>query len=188
MSTRTWENLNVVSFILVATLPAAYQMEPEIGQLKALVWQWWFSCYVMSNSLWPHGLQPIRLLSPWDFLDQNAGVGCHFLLQGISLTWESKLHLLPCRWILYHWATREAQRPRERSDFKFKFWASDTSHLPPPHSLSPYRALTVALYPSPPWGPLLQPPCPRSLSPFLFFQILMFICTFLLILLQALHA
>ena len=34
-------------------------------------------------TLWPHGLQPTRLLRPWDSLGKNTGVGCHFLLQGI---------------------------------------------------------------------------------------------------------
>ena len=29
--------------------------------------------------LWPHGLQSIRLLCPWDFPGKNTGVGCHFL-------------------------------------------------------------------------------------------------------------
>ena len=38
---------------------------------------------VMSNSLRPHGLQPTRLLSPWDSPGKNTGVGCHCLLQGI---------------------------------------------------------------------------------------------------------
>ena len=28
-----------------------------------------------------HGLQPARLLRPWDFPGKNTGVGCHFLLQ-----------------------------------------------------------------------------------------------------------
>jgi len=37
---------------------------------------------------------------------------CHFLLQGIFLTWESNLHLLHCKLILYHWATREAPNYR----------------------------------------------------------------------------
>ena len=32
----------------------------------------------------PHGLQPLRLLCPWDFPGKNTGVGCHFLLQGSS--------------------------------------------------------------------------------------------------------
>ena len=37
-------------------------------------------------SLQPHGLQPTRLLCPWDFPGKNTGVGCHSLLQGIFLT------------------------------------------------------------------------------------------------------
>ena len=40
---------------------------------------------VMSDSLRPHGLQPNRLLCPWDSLGKSTGVGYHFLLQGIFL-------------------------------------------------------------------------------------------------------
>ena len=36
---------------------------------------------VVSKSLGPHGLQPARLLDPWDSPGKNTGVGCHFLLQ-----------------------------------------------------------------------------------------------------------
>ena len=43
-----------------------------------------FTCSVMSDSLWPQGLKPTRLLCPWDFPGKNTGVGCHFLLQGSS--------------------------------------------------------------------------------------------------------
>ena len=35
----------------------------------------------MSDSLRSHGLQPTRLLHPWDFLGKSTGVGCHCLLQ-----------------------------------------------------------------------------------------------------------
>ena len=42
---------------------------------------WWFSRSVVSDSLWPHGLQPSRLLCPWDFPAKSTGVGGHFLLQ-----------------------------------------------------------------------------------------------------------
>ena len=35
----------------------------------------------VSNFLWPHGLQPPRLLCPWNSPGKNTGVGCHFLLQ-----------------------------------------------------------------------------------------------------------
>ena len=41
------------------------------------------ACSVVSDSLWPHGLYPARLLSPWDFPGKNTGVGCHFLLLAI---------------------------------------------------------------------------------------------------------
>jgi len=33
-----------------------------------------------------HGLQPTRLLCPWDFPGKSTGVGCHCLLQLIKLT------------------------------------------------------------------------------------------------------
>ena len=41
---------------------------------------------VMPDSFQPHGLQPARLLCPWDFPDKNTRVGCHALFQGIFLT------------------------------------------------------------------------------------------------------
>ena len=59
------------------------------------------SCSGMSDSLWPHGLQPTRLLCPWDSPGKNTGVGCHSLLQGIFPTQRSNLGLLHCRQILY---------------------------------------------------------------------------------------
>ena len=39
-------------------------------------------CVLSHVWLWPCGLEPTRLLCPWDFLDQNTRVGCHFPLQG----------------------------------------------------------------------------------------------------------
>ena len=41
------------------------------------------SCSVVPDSLRPHGLQPTRLLCPWDFPGKDTGVDCHFLLQGM---------------------------------------------------------------------------------------------------------
>ena len=41
---------------------------------------------VISDSCRPHGLQPTRVLCPWNFPGKNTGVGCHFLLQGIFST------------------------------------------------------------------------------------------------------
>ena len=51
--------------------------------------------------LWPHGLQPARLLHLWDIPVKSTGVGCHFLLQGIFLIQELNPHILQ---ILYSWA------------------------------------------------------------------------------------
>ena len=41
---------------------------------------------VESDSVQPRGLEPTGLLCPWDFPGKNTGVGCHFLLQGITPT------------------------------------------------------------------------------------------------------
>ena len=60
------------------------------------------------DSLWPHGLQPTRLLCPLDFSGENTAVSCHFLLQGIFLMWGWTCVSCTDRWLLYHWATREA--------------------------------------------------------------------------------
>ena len=53
----------------------------------------------MSDSVQCNGLQPTRLLCPWDSPGEYTGVGCHFLLQGIFLTQGQNLHL-SC---LLHW-------------------------------------------------------------------------------------
>ena len=49
-----------------------------------------------------YGLQPPRLLCPWDFPDKNTGVACHFLFQRIFPIQGLNPRLLHCRWILYH--------------------------------------------------------------------------------------
>ena len=40
------------------------------------------ACSVTSDSLQPCGLQPARLLCPWDSLGKNTGMGCYDLFQG----------------------------------------------------------------------------------------------------------
>ena len=57
---------------------------------------------VMSDSSRPHGLQPARLLCPWNSPGKNTSVGSHSLLQGIFPTQGSNLGLLHCGQILYH--------------------------------------------------------------------------------------
>ena len=48
--------------------------------------KWKCSRSVVSDSSWPHGLQPTRLLCPWDFPGKSTGGGCHCLLQTEGLT------------------------------------------------------------------------------------------------------
>ena len=68
-------------------------------------WNKWsekkWSRSVMSDSLRPHGLQPTRLLSLWDFPGKSTGVGCHFILQRIFPTQGWNLGLQHCRQTLY---------------------------------------------------------------------------------------
>ena len=72
---------------------AAYQAPSSLGFSRQEHWsglpfpspmheseKWKWSHSVMSDSSWPHGLQPTRLLHPWDFPGKSTGVGCHCLL------------------------------------------------------------------------------------------------------------
>ena len=54
----------------------------------------------------PHGLQPTRLLRPWDFLGKSTGVRCHCLLQFLCIastelclnehvSWQNSVSLCP---------------------------------------------------------------------------------------------
>ena len=57
-------------------------------------WKWIRS--VVSDSLRPRGLQPTRLLRPWDFPGKGTGVGCHCLLWHLC----AYLCIITC---LYNW-------------------------------------------------------------------------------------
>ena len=54
---------------------------------------------VVPDSVRPCGLQPTRLLSPWDFPGKSTGVDCRALLQGIIPTQGSN----PCLLYFLHW-------------------------------------------------------------------------------------
>ena len=76
----------------------AHQIPPSLGFSRQEHWsglpfpspmheseklKW--GCSIVSNSLSPHGLQPTRLLHPWDFPSKSTRVGCHCLLRKGSL-------------------------------------------------------------------------------------------------------
>ena len=80
-------------------------------------WKW--SRSVMADSQWPHGLQPTKLLRPWDSPGKNTGVGCHALLQGIFSTQGSNPSLPHCRQILYHLSHQRGPRILEQLAYPF---------------------------------------------------------------------
>ena len=44
-----------------------------------------FSLSVVSDSMRPHGLQPAKILCPWNSPGKNTGMGCRSLLQELTL-------------------------------------------------------------------------------------------------------
>ena len=74
-------------------IDGSHQAPPSLGFSRQEHWsglpfpspmhdseKWKWSCSVVSDSQRPHGLQPTRLLHPWDFPAKSTGVGCHCLL------------------------------------------------------------------------------------------------------------
>ena len=91
---------------LVMCLLASCMSSLEKYLFKSFFPTFWFSIYLVCIAqscltLQTHGLQPTRLLCPWDFPGKDPGVGCHFLFQGIFPTQGLNPGLLHCRLILY---------------------------------------------------------------------------------------
>ena len=70
-------------------------------------WKW--SCSVVSDSSRPHGLQPTRLLHPWDFPGKSTGVGCHCLLQHNGLEKAERARALHAVRLLSQWTLSQLQ-------------------------------------------------------------------------------
>ena len=72
--------------------------------------------------LWPHGLQPTRLLCLWNSPGKNTTVDCHALLQGIfsSQGWNPGL-LIAGKLLTRVWATRETPSSCNSLYFKVYF-------------------------------------------------------------------
>ena len=63
---------------------------------------------VMSDSLWPQGLQPARLLCPCDSTGKDTGVGFHALFQGSSQPRDRGQVSCIAGGFFTIWVTREA--------------------------------------------------------------------------------
>ena len=85
----------------------------------------------MPTLLWLHGLQPTRVLCPWNSPGKNTGMGCPFSLRRIFLTQDSNPPPCVSRWVLYHWATSETPTIKHRNnEFCTFFWClSNLSQL-----------------------------------------------------------
>ena len=83
---------------LCATPQTAAHQLPSLGFSRQEHWsglpfpssmheseKWKWSRSVLSDPQRPHGLQPTRLLHPWDFPGRSTGVRCHCLLHRIDL-------------------------------------------------------------------------------------------------------
>ena len=80
---------------------------------------------VVSDSLWPHGLQPARLLCPWNSLGKNTRMGSQSLLQGMFLTKGSNPGLPHCRRIPYHLSHQGSPRQqvnKVKKNFRAGLW------------------------------------------------------------------
>ena len=70
-------------------------------------WKWSHS--VMCDYSRPHGLQPTRLLRPWDFPGKSTGVGSHCYLLG-QLTFQIKSGSLPQYLVSQvHWPVKQQE-------------------------------------------------------------------------------
>ena len=77
---------------------------------------------VVSDSVRPHGLQPTRLLRPWDCPGKNTGVGCHFLLQCMK-KWKVKVKSLSrVRLLATPW-TAAYQAPPSMGFSRQEYWS-----------------------------------------------------------------
>ena len=94
-------------------------------------WKWRRS--VVSYCSQPHGLQPTRLLCPWDFPGESTGVGCHCLLhqliqlfsfrQGFKNHWRPWVDALRLPLL---------DRDQENCQEPSMLWDSDSSPISPP--------------------------------------------------------
>ena len=64
--------------------------------------KWKGSHSVVSSSSRPHGLQPTRLLRPWDFPGKSTGVGCHRLLRDTIKISCCDFQGLACSGLCFH--------------------------------------------------------------------------------------
>ena len=95
-------------------------------------WKW--SRWVMADSSRPHGLQPSRLLRPWDFPGKSTGVGCQCHIPIFRWeNWDSgSFNKLPK---ITQWTTCKGRKFSHCSDFRafihcvWPFWMEENEWI-----------------------------------------------------------
>ena len=94
----------VYRLLVKVVKPTKGRILTEVRSPKPVWVPGWEDGTIKWSRVWllrPHGLQPARLLCPWDSPGEKTGVGCHFLLQGIFPPQELNSGLPLCRKMLY---------------------------------------------------------------------------------------
>ena len=109
----------ILKVLIVATVSEPYQQQPSTRVKARFGWskkhwvlfhpllKWSESGLVMSESVMPWTMKPVRLLCLWNSPGKNTGVGCHSLLQGLFPCQGWNLGLLHCEQILYCMSHKE---------------------------------------------------------------------------------
>ena len=115
---------------------AAHQAPPSLGFSRQEHWsglpfpspmheseKWKWSRSVVFDSSQPCGLQPSRLLCPWDFPRKSTGVGCHCPLKRVqnSCVWKRSQ---------YESGTWTVLNGRNRREDIFVWWEACLKVLP----------------------------------------------------------
>ena len=122
--------VNVLGQRLLYPLPSSPYMSLHLA-LPGLYPLLLLSRFSLSNSVQPHRPQPTRPRRPWDSPGKNTGVGCHFLLQCMTVKSESevasRVRLLATPW------TAAYQDPLSMGFSRQEYW----SGVPLPSPLYP---------------------------------------------------
>ena len=114
-------------------IDSSHQAPPSLGFSRQEHWsglpfpssmheseKWKWSRSVVSSSSRLRGLQPTRLLCPWDFPGESTGVGCHCLLSP-NLYWQQITGQIGARTIYVWWGESWLQKGHSLKELFFGF-------------------------------------------------------------------
>ena len=105
-------------FLFIPCILSKHESESEVAQ-----------CLTLCNSLQPRGLQPTRLLRPWDFPSKSTGVGCCFLLRVNVAQCNIIFHKVCTGYMRGHGDVILERRKRWYRDKNYRFFLSSALNL-----------------------------------------------------------